>query len=697
MQQLIGNNPETIPAGKIHVTRQFDGGEDSGHSTAQKLNAAFLIILCGPSHPDYKKAKTFLNHPTLDPGYQDIATFYNDGIRLIQNELSEFGRKNDEVSNSLDQLAGWLTRPGNPGVGKTQGMTKKFWRLFFPEGIAGLGHWNKAVDQLRKERAVRVTRLNPDPIRHPAEEILFTSNILLTTPGVSHTIGDLPLPASVRDGLQRASREPQRYWYDHPVPIGVKPENNEILHGLRGLSDSLEFEQQRGVVKLKERLSCLLSVSVTHEGLQPITRTYLKETLRTGANLKGMDIYAFTERDSRRLLDEVILPAVERYKGHENFSTLYEIIGIDGEYGRHYTFLKAVSAVWKILINPGIKATFKIDLDQVFPQKELVEETGASAFEHLKTPLWGAEGLDQQGRKIELGMLAGALVNQRDISNSVFTPDVSPPDHSPKGDEMIFFSRMPQALSTEAEMMTRYGQGSLDGQTSCLHRIHVTGGTNGILINALRKHRPFTPVFIGRAEDQAYLMSVLFENSDGYLRVLHKDGLIMRHDKESIAGEAIRSAALGKLIGDYARILSFSFYARALPWTLKEIKGLLDPFTGCFISRIPMTVVYLKIALKAASFFEESTPEAEHTGSEFIEMAARRLHKMVLDLSGDPNPLIERYHQEKETWNLFFDVLDDIEQGLKTGEAFALDLQGKAKTLAADCMIRIGSSPARAN
>ena len=59
-----------------------------------------------------------------------------------------------------------------------------------------------------------------------------------------------------------------------------------------------------------------------------------------------------------------------------------------------------------------MRATFKIDLDQVFPQEELLETMGASAFELLCTPLWGAHGRDAQDRSVSLGMIAGALVNE---------------------------------------------------------------------------------------------------------------------------------------------------------------------------------------------------------------------------------------------------------------------------------------------
>ena len=131
-------------------------------------------------------------------------------------------------------------------------------------------------------------------------------------------------------------------------------------------------------------------------------------------------------------------------------------------------------------------------------------------------------------------MMAGALVNEKDISASLFTPDVTYPTPPFKGEDTIFCSRIPQALSTLSEMMTRYDSGDIDGENSCISRIHVTGGTNGILIEALRRYRPFTPVFIGRAEDQAYLLSALFSKDSGpLLRYFHNDGLFMRHDKHA--------------------------------------------------------------------------------------------------------------------------------------------------------------------
>ena len=168
-------------------------------------------------------------------------------------------------------------------------------------------------------------------------------------------------------------------------------------------------------------------------------------------------------------------------------------------------------------------------------------------------------------------MVAGALVNERDIGQGLFTPDVAYPSRPLTPDQYVFFSGLPQALSTRAEMMERYDTPARDGVTTCIERVHVTGGTNGILVDALRRHRPFTPSFVGRAEDQAYLLSVLGRPGDGgadgpmpRLAYAHAAGLIMRHDKEAFAGEAIAAAEAGKLVGDDVRILQFSAYAAAI-------------------------------------------------------------------------------------------------------------------------------------
>ncbi|MCK5075251.1 MAG: hypothetical protein KAR38_02695, partial [Calditrichia bacterium] len=404
---------------------------------------------------------------------------------------------------------------------------------------------------------------------------------LLSIPHSSQPIESLPVEENLKTKLKEIVKEKQKYWYDHPVQIGVAPENNEILYGLKGLDEAVEFEKQRGNMQKDEKVVCLLSISVTHEGLHEIAGTYLHNELEKHGGLKNLSVYAFSEMDVRKIIDEILVPAADNLNADKNTTELLSVFGVDGKYGRHYSFLKAVTAFWNVFIDKEKTATFKIDLDQVFPQNQLVKETKSSAFEHFKTPLWGARGKDSYGNSVELGMIAGALVNQNDADNSLFTPDVPFPPEEINADEYIFFSKLPQALSTEAEMMTKYNNPALDSKTTCIQRIHVTGGTNGILIKALKKHRPFTPSFIGRAEDQAYILST-FTGTHLSLAYVHKPGLIMRHDKEGFAGEAIKSAQTGKIIGDYIRILMFSSYAEILTENINEIKKHIDPFTGCF-------------------------------------------------------------------------------------------------------------------
>jgi hypothetical protein len=236
-------------------------------------------------------------------------------------------------------------------------------------------------------------------------------------------------------------------------------------------------------------------------------------------------------------------------------------------------------------------------------------------------------------------------------------------------------------------MMTRYATDTLDGKRTCIQRIHVTGGTNGILVDSLRRYRPFTPSFFGRAEDQAYILSAL-NNRGTRLAYAHKDGLIMQHDKEAFAQEAIQSAYIAKIIGDYIRILYFSAYASALNKDVSKLKDTIDPFTGCFISGIPLSVVFLRFAFKAASFFDAGKDEQ---GLEFIKTGAKRIMSSLDFVIGEDSLLRQHYEKERLGWNLYYDTLSAVEDGLNKGDGFALDLKKKAECIVRQCAISFGS------
>jgi hypothetical protein len=425
-------------------------------------------------------------------------------------------------------------------------------------------------------------------------------------------------------------------------------------------------------------------------------KEYVESELEKSHDLPGLKVYLFTEAETAELIHEILVPAANKYYSDikDAASLLREVVGVNGKYGRHYSFLKAVTAFWQVLVDPDKKATFKIDLDQIFPQENLLEETGKTAFQHMMSPLWGAEGVDSQGSSVYLGMMAGALVNEKDISTSLFTPDVTYPSPPFRGEDSIFCSKIPQALSTLSEMMTRYGNEDIDGKDSCISRIHVTGGTNGILIEALRKYRPFTPVFIGRAEDQAYIMSVLFpRESEPVLRYFHNDGLLMRHDKHAFAEDAIKAAAIGKIVGDYERILFFSGYAGILSSEVDDVKNVIDPFTGSFVSPLSHNLAYLRLALKSAEFFATKGEDSEYKGFALVETGTRRLRACIREVSmRDGNGLKERYEREQKAWGLYYDILDKIENALKEGDQFAIELRERAKKLVLNARVITGKN-----
>ena len=295
-----------------------------------------------------------------------------------------------------------------------------------PSAFAAIGE--QRTRELRQRRMVNIESLCSEPIQSPGRELLWTSNVLLTLPDPGTPARDLKLEPDIRRRIETIDPDKQTYWYDHPVPIGVAPEKNELLYGLGGIAEMFRFEKERGMAGPVDRLAVALSVSVTHSGLESVAREYIQGALTQKPGLGDLDVYVFTEADTRRLVEEFLAPAARLFDLDEpEPDSFARIFGVDGPYARHYNFLKAISALWQTVRDPALKATYKFDLDQVFPQENLVRELGRSAFELLTTPIWGATGRDQEGNAVELGMVAGALVNQSDIDRGLFTPDVTLP------------------------------------------------------------------------------------------------------------------------------------------------------------------------------------------------------------------------------------------------------------------------------
>lgn len=651
-------------------------------SRATQLAHDFLSVLSG-SGGDSRcaEARRRLEGLVGDPSWGELAAFFQKALQFIETEIDSALKQDKGLAGRLDLLGdALLVQEGERP--EAQDLLEAFWGIFCPQAVGVRANWEERIQGLREDRAVRDLSMCPNPLRQPAKEVLFSSNVLLTVPPEGVKPSELGLRDEIRQGLTQALEEEQAYWYDHPVQVGTAPEKNEILHGLKGLSDTLAFEKKRGTAHPDDRLEVALSVSVTHPSLHGLARAYIEEEVSRETGIRDLDLYVFTEDDTARLVEGFLCPAARQFglegAGPDLFSGVF---GVDGPYARHYNFLKAIAALWQVVKNPGIRATFKIDLDQVFPQEVLVDTMGASAFEMLCTPLWGALGRDAQDRSVSLGMIAGALVNQGDIHKGLFTPDVTLPAGPWPPDRWVFASQVPQALSTVAEMMARYGGSPLDGKTRCLSRIHVTGGTIGIRLDSLRRHRPFTLSCIGRAEDQAYLMSVLGGPDKPYLRYAHVPGLIMRHDKHAFAGEAIRTAAAGKVVGDYERMLLFSHCAGALPWPIEETHSCLDPFTGCFVLSLPFTTALLCLALKALSLSDGNTDPRGIHPDELLRLGARRLGPLLEKHEKDLGWMERSYDTERRAWHAYYDILDRVEEEAQRQSVEAKELIRKARAI----------------
>jgi hypothetical protein len=665
----------------INVSHQFQIDKNDHSAIGKALLGAFLVLLSGRENPLYSVAASFLGQYKDDDRWANCSQFLMKSIEPIRDEIETQIERDGEFQSRLDELHKWCKNQKTFKKGKLTAV--RFWSLFFPEGMNVYSHIAKKVEELREKRTVRITQLNERPINNPAKQIIFSGNILLTLPTAAKNLEKLSISESLKSKIRQALREQQLYWYDHPIQIGVETKKNEAIYGLSGLQSALQFEKKRGNAKKNMKITCILSVSVTHDALHHIAKDYIQEEIRKTNLLDDIDIYIFTEKDSQRIIEEILLPNIGCQIEKSKARTKLQVLGVDGEYGRHYSFLKAIAAFWNVFINKDVEATFKIDLDQVFPQKELVEQSGSSAFEHFKTALWGAKGLNAWDEVVELGMLAGALVNQKDINNSLFSPDVPFPDREPVSDEYIFFSILPQAISTEAEMMTRYVKPRLDGKSRCIQRVHVTGGTTGILVKSLFNYRPFTPSFIGRAEDQAYLFSSLIY-PESKLAYAHKDGLVMRHDKEGFVQEAIKSAQIGKIVGDYIRLLYFSKYGEIIQKVYPNLKNYIDPFTGCFYSKIPKTVVILRFILKVNSLFEI---KEDQPAFELIKTGTKRIKKAFLFTEGTISPLEKQYLEERAGWNLYYDIIENVRNGLNSGERDAKKSQIRAESIIKECRI----------
>ena len=509
---------------------------EKSNDDLSRLFRAFIMQFYN-DHQDNEKSKSILKTKKNSPILNVLETFFNIDDEVIKDRIE---------SHSSNHM----------------------WGLFCPEAYEASEDPNALSEKLLKKRKLSNIKETKNLLTNPSKEILFSSNVLITTP---LDFSSLNIPEEIKYEVQEYKNLIQSFWYDHPIPLDASKDENEIIYGLENLDNALAFEVQRNNIDKSDKITLVLSVSVTHQGLEEIALKYIKSITKKYLKLKHIDLFLYDEDTCNKITSSVF---------PDKHQTNY-IMGVNGNYGRHFTFLKYILLLWNKFVDSKIRYSFKIDLDQIFDQEALLKTTGFSIFEIFKNQkYWGGTATDQEGNNVDLGLLAGALVNKKDISQGLFTPDVKRPVNkdlfSKLSSKKIFCPEWPQSVSTETELMYK---------SDDIQRIHVTGGTTGITLDSLKKWTPFTPSFINRAEDQAFGISTIQENE--YLTHCHGKDLIMRHDKHAFATRSIEISKFGKEIGNLERILLFSNYAHEHELGYDKLKYRLWPFTSSFLSKYP--------------------------------------------------------------------------------------------------------------
>ena len=144
---------------------------------------------------------------------------------------------------------------------------------------------------------------------------------------------------------------------------------------------------------------------------------------------------------------------------------------------------------------------------------------------------------------------------------------------------------------------------------------------------------------------------------------------------------------MGRFVGDLVRTLYFSHYVKTLPWSDDQVKQTIDPFTGCFASHIPTTLVALRLTLRVGQLLADGDEEARAEALDLMEMAADRLDPLIRRLTEAPQALADELAEQRAGWNLFYDLLDALENALAEGDQQAETLRDATLRVVQACRI----------
>ncbi|MCD4718117.1 MAG: hypothetical protein K8R45_15420, partial [Desulfobacterales bacterium] len=104
IRALISKTGEQGPLTGIDIVDQFRPEETTPESTIRNLNSAFLISLCGKSHPLYSHAENFIRDQEKQLTFKNAIEFYRDGLALVRDEIENRYAGDADFRNDLNKL-----------------------------------------------------------------------------------------------------------------------------------------------------------------------------------------------------------------------------------------------------------------------------------------------------------------------------------------------------------------------------------------------------------------------------------------------------------------------------------------------------------------------------------------------------------------------------------------------------------------
>lgn len=492
-------------------------------------------------------------------------------------------------------------------------------------------------------------KANREPVK--PEQVLLQLNALYTVPEKGAEKKITRLPERLRQQAREVQRDPGKKVadYDHPVHLYEEDGQHELIGCLRDLDEEIGFEKEQGVLPEDHAVPVLLSVSVTHEGIDQAAGDWI-EWLLESKHYHHLHVFVLTETMVRRI--EKALAGGEgeaRTEGRpgsgpvggDRDAGLFPVFSVFGKYGRHFNALKYSQLLFEK--SHGIRAGFKLDTDEGIRSRDLYAVRGKTWFQILCHPYWGGTAVDWKGQSVLLAVNEGEYINSSDIdkhgySGSLRTPDVAIPN-SWSGPNMFFQKGFAHGRTTG--LYNTFN----DVEDGISHTV-VKGGGYGITNQGLRKAAPFTFSWVGRAEDQQFYFSGLPEGIRG---IFHPD-LRIAHYKASVRGAEEKTAAT-RFIGDMYRLIIFQRLAE-----LMDVKSDIDPMPGVFAGELAQAQAAFATLLKAVEFASRGE---EETGRYVVEEGVQEL--VDLEHRIDRGEVERELHRERQTWRDFIEAADSAD------------------------------------